>query len=80
MAKTGSHRITWPQYAFYFGCFGTAFDDDEGVGWGHFWVVGVVMGVEGSIVLRVLRKMGWGWIGWFMVDKNGEALVGEYDG
>ena len=31
-------------------------------------------------VLRVLRKMGWGWIGWFMVDKNGEALVGEYDG
>ena len=36
MAKTGSHRIT--QYAFYFGCFGTAFDDDEVlVGAFGFW-------------------------------------------
>ena len=70
MAKTGSHRITWPQYAFYFGCFGGT-DDDEGVGWGHFGFGGG----DGCGVLRVLRKMGWGWIGWFMVDKNGGGIL-----
>ena len=40
MAETGSYGMTWAQYAFYFGCFGTAFDDDEGVGWGHFGLWG----------------------------------------